>query len=139
MSSPRSSANCGALTATPISGFRTIDDVRNAAVRPWRLMMALVSVFAGLALLLAAVGIYGVISYQVESRRHEMGVLLALGATAGDIIRTILGRELQPPAPESSPERPPPSGSSASLRPCCSAFVPLTPSRMSQPHCSCSP
>ena len=77
---------------TPISEFRTLDDVRSAAVRPWRFMMVLVSVFAGLALLLAAAGIYGVISYQVESRRHEMGILLALGATAGNLIRSVLWR-----------------------------------------------
>ena len=77
---------------TPISGFRTIDDVKNAAVRPWRFMMMLVSVFAGLALVLAAVGIYGVVSCQVELRRHEMGVFLALGATPGDIIRSVLVR-----------------------------------------------
>jgi predicted permease len=79
---------------TPISGFRTLDEVRGAAVRPWRFMMVLVSVFAGLALLLAAAGIYGVISYQVESRTHEMGVLLALGATAGDLIRSVVARGL---------------------------------------------
>ena len=55
-------------------------------------MMVLVSVFAGLALVLAAAGIYGMISYQVESRRHEMGILLALGATASKLVRSVVWR-----------------------------------------------
>lgn len=82
----------GIAPLTPISGFRTIDEVRSEAVKQWRFMMVLVSVFAGLALLLAGAGIYGVISYQVESRRHEMGILLALGATASGLVRSVLWR-----------------------------------------------
>lgn len=60
--------------------------------------LALMSIFAGIAVLLAAVGIHGVVSYQVALRAHELGIRIALGGTRADILRTVLGRAMFPVA-----------------------------------------
>jgi len=70
----------------PIAHFRTMDQLRNVQTGSQRYLAALFSILAGLALLLAAIGLYGLISQSITQRRHEIGIRLALGATARQTI-----------------------------------------------------
>jgi putative ABC transport system permease protein len=78
----------------PVYQTRTLESIVADRVGGRRLTAILISVFGGLALLLAAVGIYGVMSYAVAQRTHEMGIRMALGAQQGDIFKLVVGRGL---------------------------------------------
>jgi putative ABC transport system permease protein len=74
----------------PLNNIQTVDDLMNGSRAQPRFTMMLVGAFSATALVLAVVGIYGVLSYSVAQRRQEFGIRLALGAERGDILRLVL-------------------------------------------------
>ena len=79
----------------PVSTVRPLDDIITEQNTGNRIVTQLVGFFGGLAMLLGAIGVYGVTAHAVEQRRHEVGIRMALGASPTEVMRMILGHGLQ--------------------------------------------
>jgi predicted permease len=82
-------------SSTVVYEARQMDDVVARSIATQRMAMMLLSVFSGLALALASIGIYGVVSYLAGQRTHEIGVRMALGASASNVLRMVLGEGMR--------------------------------------------
>lgn len=75
----------------PVADVRTLEQVVAKSIARPRFNTLLLSIFAGVALVLASVGLYGVMNYSATQRTHEIGIRMALGATRGDVMRLVVG------------------------------------------------
>jgi putative ABC transport system permease protein len=83
-------------SALPLGPARSVEEIIYSSHARRRWSAGLLSVLASLALALAGIGIYGVVAYSVTQRRHEIGIRMALGAQANDVLRLFIGRGLAP-------------------------------------------
>jgi predicted permease len=85
----------GATNDQTLYEIRTMQQLASASLARQRFLLLLFGIFAGLALLLACIGIYGVLAYVTSQRVPEIGLRMALGATAPDVMRMVLGQSLR--------------------------------------------
>jgi len=78
----------------PVSAVRTMDDVLRTSIARQRMALLVLGVFAAIALILAGSGLYGLVTHSVTERTHEIGVRMALGAAAGDVVRIVVRQGL---------------------------------------------
>src|SRR2546428_8207930 len=79
----------------PVGPIRTMEDLRRLGFWPFRIFGWLFAILGGVTLFLGVIGVYGVLSYSIAQRTQEIGLLVALGATRGDVLRLILGQGLR--------------------------------------------
>src|SRR5262252_8053292 len=81
-------------TDQAVENVETLEEIKSQSVAPARVRTVLLTIFAGIAVLLTAVGIYGVVSYSVAQRAREMAIRLTLGASPGDLLKLVIGKAM---------------------------------------------